>query len=229
MSGISHPTPKALHHNTLYSPPHPPSTMSHLHAQMSPAFEEGHALVATLLESLNPAHETALIRNIDSLNTKAAEAMGEVEESMKGTLRALSKHHAHLTASTALPKPTATTETHSARMISMDRAKSMLAKQAGELDETIEGLEAQLAELEGEVEGLRREEEDERVVPPSREQLLLTIFRGLGIEMQKDAMGKFVKCQVRKPNSAEKDIYIQEFADKFSRYYYANVLWDACF
>ncbi|KAI8817380.1 uncharacterized protein EV422DRAFT_508975 [Fimicolochytrium jonesii] len=196
--------------------------MSHLHAQMSPAFEEGHALVATLLESLNPAHETALIRNIDSLNAKAAEAMGEVEET-------LSKHHAHLIASTALPKPTATTETHSARMISMDRAKYTLAKQAGELDKTIEGLEAQLAELEGEVEGLRREEEDERVVPPSREQLLLTIFRGLGIEMQKDAMGKFVKCQVCKPNSAEKDIYIQEFADKFSRYYYANVLWDACF
>ncbi|TPX68602.1 hypothetical protein SpCBS45565_g03004 [Spizellomyces sp. 'palustris'] len=81
-------------------------------------------------------------------------------------------------------------------------------------------------ELQNELAVLEREERTEAEMPPTEQRLKLELFRSLGIELQRSDVGEFTKCKVR--CYPRHDIQILEFEDKFSRYFYANMLWDMC-
>lgn len=53
--------------------------------------------------------------------------------------------------------------------------------------------------------------------------LRLKVYRGLGIELERDADGECMKAIIR--NMSKGDVNIVNVDNKFSRFFYANYFW----
>lgn len=53
--------------------------------------------------------------------------------------------------------------------------------------------------------------------------LKLKVFRGLGIDIERDADGEYSKAIIR--NGRKGDVHIVNMEHKFSRFFYANYFW----
>ncbi|KAI8912238.1 Spc24 subunit of Ndc80-domain-containing protein [Powellomyces hirtus] len=193
---------------------------------MSKDFKDPLEMADHLLEGMNAAQDAALIRSITDLAQRTEDVRAEVVDDARATLKALARQLQVAKEAANNPKRQVDVNQHAERMIALDREKYTVAKEMADMEDSIESLESQLDQLDREMRELEREEEVEAQLPPTKEQLTLSIFHGLGIEMQKDENGNYVRCKVRR--YASQDIHIQDFADKYSRYFYANLLWDAC-
>ncbi|KND03755.1 uncharacterized protein SPPG_01210 [Spizellomyces punctatus DAOM BR117] len=194
--------------------------------QMSQAFHEPRALAYTLMEGMNPSQDAALIRSIDDMMRKTEDERTKVAEDARATLKALSRQLQLAKENAERPKRELEVHQHADRMVTLDREKYTVARNIADIDATIESLECQLSQLQNELVVLEREERTEAEMPPTEQRLKLELFRSLGIELQRSDAGEFTKCKVR--CYPRHDIQILEFEDKFSRYFYANMLWDMC-
>ncbi|KAJ3015167.1 kinetochore-associated Ndc80 complex subunit spc24 [Thoreauomyces humboldtii] len=193
---------------------------------LSPDFEDPINVAHQLLDNLDSRLDASLIRSIQDHMQRTQAVRTELVDDARVTLKALSRRLEADKEVLTNPRRQLDVAQHADRMTDLDRERFTVTREMKEADETIEALEDQLDGLEKEVEMLEREELEEALLPPTKESLSLQVFRGLGIEMQKDEAGNYVRCKVRRYQS--QDIHIQEFADKFSRFFYANLLWDAC-
>ena len=101
---------------------------------------------------------------------------------------------------------------------------------------SIQSLSLEIESLQRELAILEREERIESEAPPNQEMYVialtkfsvkLSIYRSLGIDLLENATGDaFTQCQIR--SSPKNDIHTLDFDPKFSRFFYANLLWDMC-
>ncbi|KAI8592572.1 hypothetical protein BDZ88DRAFT_406973 [Geranomyces variabilis] len=194
--------------------------------EMSAVFFEPRDLVSTLLERVSGPQDAATIREVAELVRRTDGIRKEIVDDAHATLKALSRQLQSAKEAAEDPKHRLDADQHAAKMNALEHERHTVVQQKSDVEESIGALEAELMQLERELQQLAREEDEEANLPPTKEELTLSIFKGLGLEMQKDAQGKFVKCKVLRPSS--QDIEIHEFDDKFSRFFYANVLWEAC-
>ena len=53
--------------------------------------------------------------------------------------------------------------------------------------------------------------------------LKLKVYRGLGIDLERDETGEYNKAVVR--NGRKGDVHVVNVENKFSRFFYANYFW----
>ncbi|KAJ3148963.1 kinetochore-associated Ndc80 complex subunit spc24 [Geranomyces michiganensis] len=194
--------------------------------EMSAVFFEPRDLVSTLLERVSGPQDAATIHEVAELVRRTDGARKEIVDDAHATLKALSRQLQSAKEAADDPKYRLDAKQHAAKMKALEHDRHTVVQQNADVEKTIGTLQAELEQLEHELQQLEREEEEEANLPPTKEELTLSIFKGLGLEMQKDAQGKFAKCKILRPSN--QDIEIHEFDDKFSRFFYANVLWEAC-
>ncbi|KAI9013157.1 Spc24 subunit of Ndc80-domain-containing protein [Gaertneriomyces semiglobifer] len=191
---------------------------------MPDPFEEARSMAQDLIENLDPAHEVEQIRGIHKMMKRSADARSKQVDSIQGTLKALSRTLQTAQISTASPKYSLDLQQFSDRMIALDREKYSISRNIAEVDDSVEGLEAQLRNLQREEKELEQEEIEEEEKELSATCLKLQIYKELGITLQRDDTGQIKGCKVL--CYPKRDIQFIDFEDKFSRFYYANFLWD---
>jgi len=138
-------------------------------------------------------------------------------------------------------------QTHATSMLSLDREKFSLAKNINELESGSHALETTLSRLREELENVGTEEDLNKeenaddatmfgsLLMCANERLRLKVYRGLGIDLVEDGSGGYSKAVVRKyvstmyltsGNAKNKDVHVVNIESKYSRYFYANYLWD---
>lgn len=120
---------------------------------------------------------------------------------------------------------------HASQILALDTQKFRIAKAASDLEiegerleQELEGLKSRLQELDMQgVEG----SDSERGKQESEDMTLmkLKVYRCLGIDIEADQSGNYNKVIVR--NTQKGDVSVINIDPKFSRYFYANYLWNA--
>lgn len=82
-------------------------------------------------------------------------------------------------------------------------------------------LQARLQELE--LQGVDGGDNARRGLIDDEMSLKLKVYRGLGIDIERDEDGEYSKAIIR--NSRKGDVNIVNIDNKFSRFFYANYFW----
>jgi kinetochore protein Spc24, fungi type len=121
---------------------------------------------------------------------------------------------------------------HASEIARLDTQKFRIAKAASDLEVETERLQAQAANLAAKLQELELQGVDGMSSgvaggrdPVEDEVLLrLKVYRGLGIEIERDEKdGDFNKAVVR--NDRKGDVHVVNIDRKFSRFFYANYFW----
>ncbi|KAL8762201.1 MAG: hypothetical protein Q9184_001759 [Pyrenodesmia sp. 2 TL-2023] len=118
---------------------------------------------------------------------------------------------------------------HASQIVELDTRKFRVAKAASDLEIEGERLEQELEGLKERLHGLdlqglegdeatrtKRELEDPTI-------LKLKVFRSLGIDADPDSTGAYNKATIR--NTQKGDVHLVNIDPKFSKFFYANYLW----
>lgn len=139
------------------------------------------------------------------------------------SLNTLQSQHEELTS-------THSSSAHASEISRLDTQKFRIAKAASDLEMEAERMSSQQADLaarlqELELQGLEGSPDDARRDPVDDEVLLrLKVYRSLGIELERDERdGEFSRAIVR--NDRKGDVHVINMDKKFSRFFYANYLW----
>ncbi|KAI1779725.1 Spc24 subunit of Ndc80-domain-containing protein [Hypoxylon cercidicola] len=192
--------------------------------------EDPATLIHHTINNFNIAPDKLAVSRItDSLSTlrQARELrIREAETSLKKlgrSLNTLQSQHEELTS-------THSSSAHASEISRLDTQKFRIAKAASDLEMEAERLSSQQADLaarlqELELQGLEGSPEDARRDPVDDEVLLrLKVYRSLGIELERDEKdGEFSRAIVR--NDRKGDVHVINMDKKFSRFFYANYLW----
>ena len=138
-------------------------------------------------------------------------------------------------------------------MLNLDREKFSLAKNINELESGSHALETTLSRLRDELENVGNEEDINNKENENTDdatmylspfygdadadgRLRLKVYRGLGIDLVEDGSGGYSKAVVRMcfyfggslilGNAKTKDVHVVNIESKYSRFFYANYLWD---
>lgn len=119
-------------------------------------------------------------------------------------------------------------EVHSSNIAELDTQKFRIAKSVNDLEIECERLSSQLADLQArlqdlEIQGIDGGDKTRKELVDDEITLKLKVYRGLGIEILKDVEGDFSRAVIR--NESKGDVYIVNLDNKFSRFFYANLLW----
>ncbi|KAI9672499.1 MAG: kinetochore-associated Ndc80 complex subunit spc24 [Caeruleum heppii] len=149
----------------------------------------------------------------------------EAESALKKLSRNLSTLQAHHTETVSSHSAT----DHASQILALDTQKFRIAKSASDLEvqgdrleQELDGLKARLSELEMQgVEGAegergKRELEDATL-------LKLKVYRSLPIDIESNEHGSYNKAVIR--DTQKGDVHVLQVDPKFSRYYYANYIW----
>ena len=118
---------------------------------------------------------------------------------------------------------------HASEIATLDNQKFRIAKSANDLEIESERLSSQLADLQArlqelEMQGVDGGENARRGLVDDEITLKLKIYRGMGIDIEKDReSGEYNKAIIH--NEKKGDVNIVNLDNKFSRYFYANYLW----
>ncbi|KAI1766244.1 Spc24 subunit of Ndc80-domain-containing protein [Hypoxylon sp. FL1150] len=192
--------------------------------------EDPATLIGHTINNFNIAPDKLAVSRItDSLSTlrQARELrIREAETSLKKlgrSLNTLQSQHEELTS-------THSSSAHASEISRLDTQKFRIAKAASDLEMEAERLSSQQADLaarlqELEIQGIEGSPDDARRDPVDDEVLLrLKVYRSLGIELERDEKdGEFSKAIVR--NDRKGDVHVINMDKKFSRFFYANYLW----
>ncbi|KAI6093522.1 Spc24 subunit of Ndc80-domain-containing protein [Hypoxylon rubiginosum] len=192
--------------------------------------EDPATLIGHTINNFNIAPDKLAVSRItDSLSTlKQARELRirEAESSLKKlgrSLNTLQSQHEELTS-------THSSSAHASEISRLDTQKFRIAKAASDLEMEAERLSSQQADLaarlqELELQGVEGSPDDARRDPVDDEVLLrLKVYRSLGIELERDEKdGEFSRAIVR--NDRKGDVHVINMDKKFSRFFYANYLW----
>jgi len=89
------------------------------------------------------------------------------------------------------------------------------------LSSQLADLQARLQELE--LQGVDGGDNARRGLIDDEMSLKLKVYRGLGIDIERDEDGEYSKAIIR--NSRKGDVNIVNIDNKFSRFFYANYFW----
>ena len=117
---------------------------------------------------------------------------------------------------------------HASEIATLDTQKFRIAKSANDLEIESERLSSQLADLQArlqelELQGVDGGDNARRGLIDDEISLKLKVFRGLGIDIEKDESGEYNKVVIR--NGRKGDVHIVNLDGKFSRFFYANYFW----
>lgn len=82
-------------------------------------------------------------------------------------------------------------------------------------------LQARLQELE--LQGVEGGENARRGLVDDEISLKLKVYRGLGIDIERNAEGEYSKAVIR--NGRKGDVHVVNMDGKFSKFFYANYFW----
>ncbi|MCJ1346569.1 kinetochore-associated Ndc80 complex subunit spc24 [Peltigera leucophlebia] len=151
--------------------------------------------------------------------------IGEAESALKKLSRSLatvSTQHNEMIASHK-------SADHAAQIVELDTQKFRIAKAASDLEIEGERLEQELETLKGRLQELELQgvEGDEaakaRRAMDDPTILKLKIYRGLGIDAEADNAGNYNKAIIR--NMQKGDVHVVNIDPKFSRFFYAQYIW----
>jgi len=137
------------------------------------------------------------------------------------TLTTLNNHHLELLSSHS-------STAHASEIATLDTQKFRIAKSASDLEIESERLSSQLADLQArlqelELQGVEGGDNARRGLVDDEISLKLKVYRGLGIEIERDEDGEYSKAIVR--NEKKGDVHVVNMDSKFSRFFYANYFW----
>lgn len=118
---------------------------------------------------------------------------------------------------------------HASEIATLDTQKFRIAKAANDLEIESERLSSQLADLQArlqelELQGVDGGDNARRGLVDDEISLKLKVYRGLGIEVERDPInGEYTKAVVR--NGRKGDVHVVNMESKFSRFFYANYFW----
>jgi kinetochore protein Spc24, fungi type len=141
----------------------------------------------------------------------------------------LARTHTMLASQHAETTAAHSSASHAAKIVELDTQKFRIAKAASDLEIEAERCEAELETLKARLQALELQgvEGDETARAKREEQdptvLRLKIYRGLGIDAERDESGSYSKAVIR--NSRAGDVHVVNMDPKFSRFFYANFFW----
>lgn len=118
---------------------------------------------------------------------------------------------------------------HASEIATLDTHKFRIAKSANDLEIESERLASQLADLhsrlqELDLQGVEGGDNAKRGQVDDEISLKLKVYRGLGIEVERDRdNGEYTKAVIR--NAKKGDVHVVNMDSKFSRFFYANYFW----
>ncbi|KAF8859097.1 Spc24-domain-containing protein [Acephala macrosclerotiorum] len=148
----------------------------------------------------------------------------EAESALKKlsrTLATLNNHHLETLSSHS-------STAHASEIATLDTQKFRIAKTANDLEIESERLSSQLADLQArlqelEMQGVEGGDNARRGLVEDEITLKLKVYRGLGIDIEKDKSGEYSKAIIH--NEKKGDVNVVSLDNKFSRYFYANYFW----
>ncbi|CAD6501251.1 BgTH12-01503 [Blumeria graminis f. sp. triticale] len=118
---------------------------------------------------------------------------------------------------------------HASEIAALDSQKFRCAKAASDLEIECERLTSQLTDQQIRLQDLERQgvegEHIRRDLIQDEITLKLKVYRGLGIEIDHDSDSGHIKAVIR--NVRKGDVHIVNLDQKFSRFFYANLLWQS--
>jgi kinetochore protein Spc24 len=137
------------------------------------------------------------------------------------TLTSLKNHHSETTASHSATE-------HASEIATLDTQKFRIAKSANDLEIESERLSSQLADLQARLQELELQGVDggdgaRRSLMDDENSLKLKIYKGLGMDVEKDANGEYSKVIMWNANEGKSDVVSLD--KRQSRYFYANYFW----
>ncbi|KAG4437560.1 putative kinetochore protein spc24 [Cadophora sp. M221] len=148
----------------------------------------------------------------------------EAESALKKlsrTLTTLNNHHQETLSSHS-------SVVHASEIATLDTQKFRIAKSASDVEIESERLSSQLADLQArlqelELQGVDGGDNVRRGLIDDEMSLKLKVYRGLGIDIERDEDGEYSKAIIR--NARKGDVNIVNIDSKFSRFFYANYFW----
>ncbi|KAJ3293161.1 kinetochore-associated Ndc80 complex subunit spc24 [Borealophlyctis nickersoniae] len=192
---------------------------------LSTDIKEALDMTQTLIDNLNVTQDAALIHSMRDLGTQTKVARETEVADAHELLKTLSKHLQSAKETADRPLRDLNTNHHATRMFTLDKEKSTVEKEINEMDSSIEALEDELERLRRELEDVRSEEEREANKDPDPH-ITLKLYREIGVDFEKDKNGNYVKLSVRNPK--DNDIRVLDIDEKYTRYFYPNLIWDFC-
>jgi kinetochore protein Spc24 len=117
---------------------------------------------------------------------------------------------------------------HASEIATLDTQKFRIAKSANDLEIESERLSSQLADLQArlqelELQGVDGGDNARRGLVDDEISLKLKVYRGLGIDIERDGDGEYNKAIVR--NGSRGDVHVINMDNKFSKFFYTNYFW----
>ena len=117
---------------------------------------------------------------------------------------------------------------HASEIATLDTQKFRIAKSANDLEIESERLSSQLADLQARLQELELQGADggdnaRRGLVDDEISLKLRVYRGMGIDIERDAEGEYSKAVIR--NGRKGDVHVVNMDGKFSKFFYANYFW----
>ncbi|KAG9230619.1 Spc24 subunit of Ndc80-domain-containing protein [Amylocarpus encephaloides] len=193
--------------------------------------EDPATLIHHTVGNFNIGPDKAAVSRInDSLSTleQARDLrMREAESALKKLSRTLTTLHNNHSDTLASHSSTQ----HASSISTLDSQKFRIAKSASDLEIETERISSQLADLQARLSELELQgpeggpETARRGLVEDEITLKLAVYRGLGIEVEKEGGEEYNKVVVR--NGRKGDVHIVNLEPgKFSRHFYANYFWN---
>lgn len=184
-------------------------------------------LIQSTRTNFTLAPDQQAISRINETVEATREARQSRRDESRAVLRALSRNlQLARDASDAERRARAALD-HTNVMLERDREKFALAKSLNEIEASAASLELQLEEAQSELAALEATRPSEAALQSSHLEentniLKLKCYRSLGIELAQDEAGNFDRAIVRNG----KDVHVVNIESKYSKFFYANYLWN---
>ncbi|KAJ3192237.1 kinetochore-associated Ndc80 complex subunit spc24 [Irineochytrium annulatum] len=188
--------------------------------------ESPETYLPTILAHLDPTDDVRVLGSIRANIRSAEELRARQCQDGLELLKKLGRDCDAAKRSAHRPNRAIEAEEHQRRMAALDNDKYSKAKGIRGLEEELERLEARRRELASELAKVAEQEKKYDEMPPPDDAVKLTIYKNLGIHLITDDNDKVVECRVH--SQFKNDVETLQVNDKFSRFFYANSLWEMC-
>ncbi|KAI6245023.1 putative kinetochore protein spc24 [Erysiphe necator] len=190
--------------------------------------EDPAKLIQHTIENFNIQPDKLALSRINESLTTLQQARDLRVRECRSTLNKLSRTLITLNTQYSETVTSHPTEVHASEIAALDTEKFRVAKSANDIEMECERLSSQLADLQSrhhelELQGPDGGEGIRKGLVNDEITLKLKVYRGLGIELNKVTEGGAFKAIIR--NDSKGDVIILNLDNKFSRFFYANLIW----
>ncbi|KAI8854317.1 Spc24 subunit of Ndc80-domain-containing protein, partial [Chytridium lagenaria] len=185
-------------------------------------------ILPIILAQLDPTEDLTIISDIKRTLLTTEKLRQKTSNDTMDLLRSLSRDIDGVKRETGQMNRFVAEKEHRNRLALLDSKKFSTAKEIQDIHEIVEHLEEEKRQLTKELVELQKLENEEFRRKPDENGLRLQIFTQLGITaVVDDVTGNITKCLVS--SSYKNEMTLIDINDEtYSKYYYANVLWDMC-